>query len=114
MGAFLALLPHLDVLDFHATLLGVCRPSGEPFVLGLPELAGSVSRIVGPWLFISKAVLEVAVGASDGYVEDEVELLVERCGVGVWGMKGACLARIEFLIDGRQTSGRRPALFRTG
>ena len=25
-----------------------------------------------------------------------------RCGAGVWGMKGACLARIEFLIDGRQ------------
>lgn len=45
-------------------------------VSGLPEVVGSRGRAVNPWL-AALTILEPTVGATDGDVEDEIELLVE-------------------------------------
>jgi len=73
------LLPHLDLADFQLACTG-CGPRGIPDVTSLPEIPLGGRRAVNPWLS-ALAVLEPAVGAADGHVQDQVEFLIEWCRV---------------------------------
>lgn len=76
------LLRDLDTLDLHHAIV---LPGRLPLVTSVPEVAGSGRGSVDPWLAVH-AVLEPAVRAADGDVDDEVEILVE------WSAVTACLA----------------------
>lgn len=71
------LLPHLDTLDGH---LSVLLPCGQPLLAGVPEVTLGSWAGVNPWLALN-TVLEPTVGATNSDVEDEVEILVEGSGV---------------------------------
>ena len=69
------LLPHLDLADFQ--LSGSwCGPRGIPDVTSVPEILLGGWRAINPWLS-ALAILEPAVGAADGHVQDQVEFLIE-------------------------------------
>lgn len=53
-------------------------PGGEPLIPGLEEVLLGLGRSIQPRLAVH-VVLEPAVGAADGDVEDEIEGLVEGC-----------------------------------
>lgn len=71
------LLPHLDALDKHLALV---LPRGVPLVSGVPEVPPRSRTGVHPRLS-GFAVLEPAVCAADGDVDDQVEVLVEGRGL---------------------------------
>ena len=70
------LLPNLHLLHHH---LARILPRGQPVIPRIPELLPGRGRSIHPRL-ARLAILEPAVGAADGDVEDEVEVLVEGGG----------------------------------
>lgn len=68
------LLPHLDAVDDHAAAI---LPGGQPLIPRVPEVLLGAGAEVHPRL-AAGTVLEPAVGAADGDVEDEVEVVIER------------------------------------
>ena len=68
-----SLLPHLDTLDAELSIL---FPGRVPFITSFPEIKLRRWAGVDPRLVL-ETVLEPAIGASDGDVEDQVELLIE-------------------------------------
>ena len=73
------MLPHLDLADLHLAGTG-CSPCRVPLVTSLPEILLGSERGVNPRL-AALAVFEPPVGAANSHVQDEVELLIEGCGV---------------------------------
>lgn len=67
-------IPHLDALDLEGAAL--FRPGGIPLPLIVVELRRGPLGHIGPGL-ASHAVLEVPGSATDGQVQDQVELGVE-------------------------------------
>src|SRR5688500_5791338 len=67
-----ALLPDHDLADLELGL----SPGRQPDVAGVPEVLLGVRRVAEPRL-ARLGVLEPAVGAADGDVDDEVEMRVE-------------------------------------
>lgn len=75
------LLPHLHALDTHCSSI---LPRRQPVILCLPEIELGTGTLVDPGL-AALAILEPAVCAADGHVEDEIEVLVKgrRVAFGV-------------------------------
>ena len=70
-----ALLPHLDLADRHLPATLPCR---IPLVTCIPEILLRRRAAVDPGL-AGLAVLEPAVRAADGHVEDEIKFLIKGC-----------------------------------
>ena len=69
--------PDLDGVDLHGSLVGVgVVPGGVPGTLGIVEGVDGSGVHVRPCL-AALAIREVAIGATDGHVHEQVELLVE-------------------------------------
>ena len=71
------LLPHLNTLDNH---LSIGLPRRIPIVLSIPKVTACRGTLVNPRL-ATQSVLKPTIGAANGYVQDEVEVVVERCRV---------------------------------
>lgn len=65
------LLPYLDTLHLQLALL---LPRGKPHVSAVPEVLLGCDTIVDP-RFATRAVVEPSVGAADGHVQYEMEIL---------------------------------------
>lgn len=98
-------LVHLDTLDSHAASIALA-PCREPDGTGVPELLGCVERGITPWL-VAFAIFEVAVGATNSHVEDQIEVLVEwsivltslRPWIGQSGLVNDGLTKPEMMVS---------------
>ncbi len=73
----ITLPPHLHLADLHLSRSGLL-PRREPDVTLRPEVALRSRRSIDPWL-ARLSIFEPAVRATNGHVQNEIELLVERC-----------------------------------
>ena len=73
------LLPHLHTLHLHDTLL---FPSGRPLLSHLPEVALGRRASIDPRLS-RLSVCKPSICTTDGDVQNEIELLVERRDVAI-------------------------------
>ena len=72
-------LPDLNRVDLHSSLIGVwVRPSWVPGAPAVPKCVHTVRVGVAPGL-AALAIREVAIRSTDSNVEDQEEVLVERC-----------------------------------
>ena len=67
------LLPHLDTLDAHFTILLPCR---VPLITGIPEVSRSSGTSIKPRL-AGCTILKPAISTTDGDVQNKVEVLVK-------------------------------------
>lgn len=70
------MLPHLDAFDNH---LAIILPRRLPRLPTVPEILLGRGRLINP-RFTGNPILKPTVCTTDGNVEDEVKLLVERRG----------------------------------
>jgi len=89
------LVPHLDALDCHAPGSSL-TPRLRPLCRGIPKFLGGSVGGISPRL-VANTILEEAVGCSDRYIENEVEIFIE------WRAGPTCLRpRVEKsrIVDG--------------
>jgi hypothetical protein len=75
----IALLPHIHAGNLHLASAW-CSPRGVPLISRIPEVVLGRETVVRPWL-AALAILEPAIGAANGDVQEEVEFLIKGRGV---------------------------------